>query len=106
MKDRRKFERFPLSLPARIVTNDSSRKQVFKFNTRDISSAGAFIDTTEMFSEGTRFKMDFTVPSKKIKELTGALSLIECEGSIVRSTPEGVAIRFNGDCNILGLKGL
>jgi len=105
MKDRRKFERFPLSLPARIVTNDSSRKQVFKFNTRDISSAGAFIDTTEMFSEGTRFKMDFTVPSKKIKELTGALSLIECEGSIVRSTPEGVAIRFNGDCNILGLKG-
>ena len=105
MKDRRKFERFPLSLPARIETNHLTRKQVFKFKTRDISSAGAFIDTTEKFSEGTRFKMDFTIPSKKIKELTGALSLIECEGSVIRSTDHGMAVRFNTDCQVLGLKG-
>jgi len=106
MKNRRKFERFPLSLPARIVTNDSSRKQIFKFKTRDISSAGAFIDTTEKFSEGTQFKMDFTVPSKKIKELTGTMSLIECEGSVVRSTDYGMAVRFNGNCQIFGLKSM
>jgi hypothetical protein len=106
MKDRRQFERFVLTLPARMETVVSNRKQIFKLNTRDISAAGAFIDTTEKFTEGTRFKMDFTVSSNRIKELTGVLSLIECEGSIVRSTPKGVAIRFNGDCNILGLKGL
>lgn len=106
MKDRRKFERFSLSLPARIETNDSSKKQIFKFKTRDISSAGAFIDTSVKFSEGTHFKMDFTIPSQKIKELTGALSLIECEGSVVRCTDYGMAVRFNGDCQVLGLKSL
>jgi len=104
MKNRRKFERFPLSLPARIKINNSNRKQIFKLKTRDISSAGAFIDTTETFSEGTRLKMDFTVPSKKVKELTGALSLIECEGSVVRCTEHGIGVCFNGDPQVLGLK--
>ena len=104
MKERRKFERFPLSLLARIETNESNRKQIFKFQTRDISSAGAFIDTTEKFSEGTRFKMDITVPNRKIKKLTGALSLIECEGSVVRSTESGIAVCFNGNCQLLCFK--
>jgi len=101
MKERRKFERFPLSLLARIETNESNRKQIFKFQTRDISSAGAFIDTTEKFSEGTRFKMDIKVPNRKIKKLTGALSLIECEGSVVRSSESGIAVCFNGNCQVL-----
>jgi len=106
MKERRKVERFPLSLLARIETNDSSRKQIFEFKTRDISSSGAFIDTTEKFPEGTQFKMDFTIPSKRIKEITGALSLIECEGNVIRSTEHGMAVRFNGECQVLGLKSM
>jgi hypothetical protein len=106
MEEQRQFERFLLTISARMETIISNKKQIFKFKTRDISAAGAFIDTTEKFSEGTRFKMDFTVPNNKVKELTGARSLIECEGSVVRSTDTGMAVRFNGDCNILGLKGL
>jgi hypothetical protein len=106
MKDRRKFERFTLTLSARMETVDSNRKQIFELKTRDISSAGVFIDTAEKFSEGTRFKIDLTVSNEKIKELTGALGLIDCEGIVVRSTDDGMAVRFNGDCNILGLKGL
>jgi len=106
MNDRRQFERFNLTVPARIETIVSNKKQVFELKTRDISASGAFIDTTSPFSEGTRFKLNLTIQSKRIKELTGAQSLIECEGSVVRSTPKGVAVRFNGDCNIIGLKGL
>ncbi|MDH3828662.1 MAG: PilZ domain-containing protein [Desulfobacterales bacterium] len=106
MKDRRQFKRFKIALPAKMETVDSNRKQIFKFKTRDISAAGAFIDTTEIFSEGTRLKMDFTVSSSRIKELTGAMSLIECEGSVVRSIDYGIAVRFNGDCQVFGLKGM
>jgi len=106
MKDRRQFERFLLILHARIETVVSNRKQIFKLKTRDISAAGAFLNTTEIFSDGTQFKMDITIPNNKIKELTGALSLIECEGSIVRSTPTGMAICFNQECQILTLKDL
>jgi hypothetical protein len=103
MKDRRQFERFSLTLPARMEAVVSNRKQIFKLKTKDISAAGTFINTTEKFSDGTQFKMDFTIPNDKIKELTGALSLIECKGTIVRSTPTGMAICFNKECQILSL---
>ena len=103
--EHRKFERFTLTIPARMETITLGKKQVFEFKTRDISAAGAFINTNEKFSKDTRFKMDFTVPSNRIKELTGASGLIECEGNIVRTTPTGVAICFDKECQILSLKG-
>ena len=106
MKEQRQFERFPLSLLARIETINSNKKQVFRLNVRNISSAGAFIDTSEKFSEGARFKINLTIPSKKVKELTGILGMIESEGCVVRSTEDGIAVRFDGKCQIYGLKGL
>ena len=72
MKEQRQFERFPLTLPARMETITSGKKQIFELKTRDISSSGAFIYTPEPFPEGARFKLNMTVPSEKIKELTGA----------------------------------
>ena len=106
MKDRRQYERFILKLPIRLRKLNSERKQVFELETRDISSSGAFIYTKERFSKGTRFKLNLTVLSARIKEITGANSLIENEGKIVRSTTTGVGIHFAGKCQILRLKGL
>ena len=106
MEEQRQFERFTLTIPARMETITSGKKQVFELKTRDISSSGAFIYTPEPFPEGARYKLDMTVPSEKIKELTGVKTLIECEGIIVRSTPGGVAICFDRECQILSLKGL
>ena len=106
MKERRQYERFPLTIPARMEMMTSRRKQIFDFDTKNISAGGAFINTTEQFPEGTRFKLDLTVESKKIKELTGAKSLIESEGSVVRSSDTGVAIQFYKDCRIMSLRGL
>ena len=103
MKEQRRFERFRLSRPARMEMLTSHGKQIFDFETRDISAGGAFINTTEQFPEGTRFKLDLTISSKRIKDLTGLNSLIEGEGSVVRSTPEGVAIQFDGECRIMSL---
>ena len=106
MKERRQFERFSINLPARMETTISNRKQLFEFKTKDISASGAFIDTQSAFSKGTRFKLNLITQSKRIKDLTGAQSLIECEGVVIRSTPQGVAICFDKECQILGLKGL
>ena len=82
----------------------SNRKQIFEYPTKDISAAGVFIHTTDHFPEGTRFRIDLTASSERIKELTGFKSLIECEGSVVRSTQKGIGIRFEKDCQILSLK--
>lgn len=106
MKERRRFDRYSVALPARMATVLSEKKQVFDFKTRDISSLGAFIETKSAFPEGTRFKMDVTVSSERIKMLTGAQGLIECEGNVVRSTPQGMAVCFDKECQIYSLKGL
>ena len=106
MKEQRRFERFEFAVPARMEAVVSNRKQIFKLRTTNISASGAFIDTSEKFSEGIRFKLNFTLPNNRIKELTGARGLIECEGSIVRSTSKGMAICFDKECQILSLKGL
>ena len=71
----------------------------------DISVAGAFLSTKEQFPEGTKFQLELTIPSNRIKELTGSQSYIEVKGVVVRSSPGGVAIYFDGDCKILNLKG-
>ena len=106
MKERRRYERFPLKLTARMemITND--KKRVFDFETRDISASGAFIYNNEFFPEGTRFKLNLTVPSQTVKELTGAKSLIESEGNVVRTTQKGMAIHFDKKCQIMSLQGM
>ena len=104
MKDRRKYERFQLELSARVTMNSVQGKEIFELQTRDVSAAGAFLNVTERFAIGTRCQVELTVTSERIKQITGAQSLIKAKGIVVRSTPEGVAICFDGDCQILGLK--
>ncbi|MDH3774120.1 MAG: PilZ domain-containing protein [Deltaproteobacteria bacterium] len=106
MKEQRKHERFQLELPARLEMNSSERTEIFELQTRNISAAGALLSgTTVQFPTGTRCQLELIVTSERIKELTGVQGLIKIEGTIVRSTPDGVAVCFNGDCEILGLKG-
>ena len=107
MKEQRRYERFQLELPAKVETNTSGKKELFALYTKDISSAGVLLLETEVqFSEGTRCQLELIVSGEKIKELTGMKGLMKDEGTVVRSTPDGVAICFDGDCQILGLKGL
>ncbi len=107
MKEQRRYERFQLELPARVETNKSGKKEIFELYIKDISAAGVLLLGTEgQFSEGTRCQLELIVSSEKIKELTGMQGLIKVEGTVVRSTPDGVAICFRGDCQILGLKDL
>jgi hypothetical protein len=105
MKERRKHERFELELPARLEMNSSHTTGMFELQTRNISSAGAFLNTARRFPVGTRCQLELIVISERIKELTGVHGLIKVEGTIVRSTPEGVAISFDGECQILCLQG-
>lgn len=106
MKERRKYERFSLTIPARMERMSSEQKEIFDLETQNISACGAFINTTEQFPEGTRFELNLTVTSRRIKELTGAKSLIESEGNVVRSTSTGMAINFDRKCQIMSLKCL
>jgi hypothetical protein len=106
MKERRQYERFPIPLPVRLESIKLGRKEVLDLETRDISASGIFIATLMFFPEGTRFILDFTIPSDNIKEFKDVKSLKGCTGSMVRSTPHGMAIQFDRECQIESLKAL
>ena len=106
MKEQRQYERFTFPLPVRIEAIMSGRKKVIDLETRNLSASGTFITALTSFTEGTRFILDFTTPSDSIKGIKDVKSLKGCTGSMVRSTPHGMAIHFDRECQIESLKAL
>jgi hypothetical protein len=106
MKEKRQYERFILPLPVRLEAIELGRKKVLDLNTRDLSASGAFIITLTSFPEETRFVLDFTIPINSIKRLKDVKSLKGYTGRMVRSTPHGIAIHFDRECQIESLKAL
>ena len=106
MIERRQYERFIFRLPVRLESMTTGRKEIFDLATRDISASGTFVTTLTSFSEGTRFNLDFTIPRNTILKLNGVGSMIGYTGYIVRSTPQGLAIQFDKECQIESLKAL
>ena len=105
MKERRASERFQLELKGRMETLHTDQPVIMEVMTRDISARGALLKAPESLPEGTRFRLRLTVPSERIKELTGAQSLIRVEGQVIRSTPTGMAVCFDASYQLLGLTG-
>jgi len=103
VEERRRFERFQLRLPVRMEVTISGKRKIFDFETKDVSAAGVFIETSERFSEGTPVQLSMTLSSNKIQELTGSQSLIKVKGIVVRSAPTGMAVSFAGRREILSL---
>jgi hypothetical protein len=106
MKDKRQYERFSFPLPVRLKAMTTDRTKVIDLYTRDLSVSGTFITTLTSFPEETRFTLDFTIPTDSIKKLKDEKSLKGYTGSIVRSTPQGIAIHFDRECQIESLKAL
>jgi len=104
MTERRLNNRLTVRLPSRLeAIIPSGEKKFYDLETKDISIDGAFIYTKESlsFPEGTRFIIDLTFPSDSNRELTNLESLMECTGTMVRSTSEGIAIQFDRECEII-----
>jgi hypothetical protein len=94
MKEQRQHKRFPAKLPVKLEAVASRRVTHLHVETKDISATGAFVFTKEAsyIPDDTRFNIDLTIPKKRNKKLKDC---INCTGAIVRSTSEGIAIRFN-----------
>jgi hypothetical protein len=99
MKERRIYKRHIAILSAKLETIlPSGDKKVFDFETRNISIGGAFIYSNDLsfFQEGRQVIIDFKIPSGSYYNyLREVKSCIDCEGRMVRSTPEGIGIQFN-----------
>ena len=103
MDDRRQYKRLSYPFPVKLEAMTSNGKQILDIITRDISAGGTFISTLTSFPDGTRFILELTFPSndhtdKYVRTLNG------CKGKLVRSTPHGIAIQFDRDCQMECLK--
>jgi len=105
MQERRIYERHIVILPTKLETIlMPGEEKVFDVETRNISIGGAFIYTKDFdfLQEGRRVSIDFTIPSGSyFKYLADMKSIMECNGSVVRSTSEGIAIQFDSECEIV-----
>ena len=105
MQERRIYERHIVILPTKLETILTAGEQkVFDVETRNISIGGAFIYSKDrsFFQEGRRVTIDFTIPRGSFfKYLANMKSIMECTGSVVRSTSEGIAIQFDEECEIM-----
>lgn len=102
MVDRRLYERLSYPFPVRLETITNG-KQVLNLTTKNISASGTFVFTPISFPEGTRFILELTFPinnqtDKYVETLNGF------KGSLIRSTPHGIAIQFDRECQMECLK--
>ena len=97
MKEQRLYKRFSAKFPVRLDAITTSQLKVFYVITKDISAAGAFIYTKEasLIPDDAHFILNSFNPKKKRIRLKILKQLKNCTGTMVRSTSEGIAIRFN-----------
>ena len=97
MKEQRLYKRFSVKLPVRLEAIASSRIKVLYFKTKDISATGAFFYTKEasFIPDDTRFTLNSSDLNNIRIKLKKLRHLKNCTGTMVRSTSEGIAIRFN-----------
>lgn len=70
-----------------IAVDYAAGDRFFKDFIREISASGAFIETREMFSTGEEMSLSFAMPNSPIP--------FRIVGTIARTTPDGVAVRFD-----------
>jgi len=97
MKEQRLSKRFAAKLPIKLELITASRLRPLDVKTKDISASGAFIYTKEAsyIPDDTRFILNSYGPNKRNIRGWKFKQLINCTGTMVRSTSEGIAIRFN-----------
>jgi hypothetical protein len=101
MQEKRKYERFALGLPGKIIAVESGPGEVLNVVTRDVSAGGASVHTATPKAIGARVKLRLNVTSTKLKELTGAQGLLKVAGTVVRSNAQGIAICFHGEPEVV-----
>jgi hypothetical protein len=96
----RRFERFPVEVPARIELLHGRRKeQPFFSQTLDLSASGAFFPEFKRIRLGDMLKIDFYLVFENYDSDNGNHDMVTLTvtGKVIRSEASGTAIRFEED---------
>jgi len=97
MKEQRLYKRLSAKIPLRLEAITPRRFKILNVETKDISAAGAFLYTNEAsyIPDDTRFILNSINPDNSIIKREELKLVNNCTGTMIRSTSEGLAIRFN-----------
>jgi hypothetical protein len=93
--NKRKIERYELSIPALIIFDTEQEKEPVEHITRDISSKGAFFYVDHSIQIGSGCKVDLVLPNQVH---------IKVAGTIIRSAQNGIAVCFDNKYQIFSSK--
>jgi hypothetical protein len=98
MKDKRRLERYDLSVPVNLVLKtEDGREQTMEAKTRDVSAKGAFLFTSvDNIDLGTPVQIEMVLTIDRLKELLdmGSQVKVEVDGKVVRINHEGAVVSF------------
>ena len=108
--ERREQQRFLLNLQAKISYRHlEDQAPVIDTVAANISSGGAFLQTTHKFPMAAKVKVEFylgiddlkklrfILSMESLKQLTGTHTWVSANGIVIRQEPDGVGIIFDTD---------
>ncbi len=105
MKERRRFERFSLALPARLEPGDGVGRVPEGLMTSNISAGGVYVPTTAPHIQGMEVRMEIILPFNNLKKVKVEKdACVTVTGKVVRAEAAGVAVQFNEDCSIVPVR--
>lgn len=107
MDDRRKFERFDVSVPARLeMIGPEGTGEKIVLETRNLSAGGILIKHKYPLPVGSLVRMEIFLPAPGLEtpSTVREATVITVSGRIIRSNEEGMAVCFNDDYDIIPTK--
>jgi hypothetical protein len=108
MEERRKLERFSLSAPARVLieSEDSRKREELNLMTKDVSSDGAFLCSSQPLPEGANVSLELLLSLETLRKFAGegGKARIRLKGKVIRVDGNGAAIRFASKYKITALE--
>ena len=99
-KERRRYARYPISLPVKLEIVTTAGKHILNLVTSNVCAGGAFCCTDRIFPIGAEVKVSLLVQSERVRQRTGARTLVKVNGRVARCGLGGMAIRFSKEYTI------
>lgn len=98
--DKREFERYPVESPVKVqYPGKFEKSSEILLNSINISAGGVFLSEGHPDMEGKKLSLEIELPFCDSGD-SGKMIVIKTNGSVIRSGPDGMAIRFTNDLDI------
>lgn len=100
MRDERRFERFPVEVPARVeMIHGKGKDRTLFTQTSDLSATGVFFPELGGMNIGERVKIELYLVFENPDAIGGIHDMVAMTvtGKVIRSEASGTAIRFDED---------